>query len=811
MVLILMYLNGKILISIYLQVIYMFKRIVSVFMIALLLIMAIPELIPEAEAASASTYYITVDIANQVTTVYRKSDMSVVRQMICSTGTGNRTPRGTFKLAKTRKSTDRKAWYHISSNCYVKYATRITGPYLFHSILYSKKNMNSVDQTSLRKLGSKASHGCVRLYWEDAKWIAENCPPGTVVKIYSNGKVNSTMKKRLKTEGYIASCGLAYSDFMASDYKTSQEDALGRGASGEKVTALQNRLQQLGFMSGSISGKYDNATIAAVLRYQRANGETATGIVTSELYDYILNNDNVLGNYSTFSENMSGPVILKLQKTLKAIGFYSGETDGVFSSEFAQAVNMFCVGTGRSASKVATPEIQDAATKLLEDLNDKFGEGQFDILIKTNKVSDVYVNRSSTYLRKKASSSSTNLKTVKKNARVTVVKKGKPWTKVKYGGKTGYIYTSHLTFGSASKYTAYWGYKIDSAQTAELSSVCFGNGVVELQRQLKERGFYPDGDNELYDNATIKAVMAYQQAAGYEATGIASIELQNEIFDPGNPITGTLTSLSKGSSSLPVRAMQDMLIAMGYQEGEASGVFDDATVSAVKLFTKANRLGETATATTAVQNAILNQYLDCESKYGTGNYKVSVSSTSTKMVSSNRKQTLYKKASSGSKKLTTINKGKKAVLISKGKKYSKVKYGSKVGYLRTSYLKFYTQVDWFVEFNAPTALAANVMVYGDEVDTCATSESENDLVMTVGEGLVAETGSDNSLLSPEDTNESADESTNVITVPGSSDVNDLNETGAEENNSPENLEPTGVSAPESNVSPEIEPVLDAAA
>ena len=40
-----------------------------------------------------------------------------------------------------------------------------------------------LNKTSVRKLGRRASHGCIRLTVEDAKWIYDNCPAGTTVII----------------------------------------------------------------------------------------------------------------------------------------------------------------------------------------------------------------------------------------------------------------------------------------------------------------------------------------------------------------------------------------------------------------------------------------------------------------------------------------------------------------------------------------------------------------------------------------------------------------------------------------------------
>jgi lipoprotein-anchoring transpeptidase ErfK/SrfK len=56
------------------------------------------------------------------------------------------------------------------------------GVYLFHSIpMDSNKNILSDEA---KKLGSPASHGCVRLNIDNAKWIYDNIPEGTPVNIY---------------------------------------------------------------------------------------------------------------------------------------------------------------------------------------------------------------------------------------------------------------------------------------------------------------------------------------------------------------------------------------------------------------------------------------------------------------------------------------------------------------------------------------------------------------------------------------------------------------------------------------------------
>ena len=98
--------------------------------------------------------------------------------MICSTGKDDTpTPTGTYQ-AYAQLSGE---WYWFKQyQCYAKWAYGIVGGILFHSVTFNK-NKKQVGSES--NLGRKASHGCVRLKIDDAKWIYDNCPYGTTVVI----------------------------------------------------------------------------------------------------------------------------------------------------------------------------------------------------------------------------------------------------------------------------------------------------------------------------------------------------------------------------------------------------------------------------------------------------------------------------------------------------------------------------------------------------------------------------------------------------------------------------------------------------
>ena len=105
----------------------------------------------------------------------------LVRTMTCSTGVaGSATPRGTF-----RNTGPGLRWHYFKKyDCWAQYAYYIQGNIMFHSVLYTARDTDTLIWGSVYKLGSPASHGCVRLAVEDAKWIYQNCARGTTVIVY---------------------------------------------------------------------------------------------------------------------------------------------------------------------------------------------------------------------------------------------------------------------------------------------------------------------------------------------------------------------------------------------------------------------------------------------------------------------------------------------------------------------------------------------------------------------------------------------------------------------------------------------------
>ena len=131
----------------------------------------------QEEDEDINAMHIIVYLKSQITVVYDENG-DVLKAFTCSTGKASTPTRtGTYKIrAKYR-------WRLMIGNCYTQYASSISSSYLLHSIPYNRRNPGTMSNACYDKLGSPASSGCVRLCFRDSKWVYDNCPIGTVVKI----------------------------------------------------------------------------------------------------------------------------------------------------------------------------------------------------------------------------------------------------------------------------------------------------------------------------------------------------------------------------------------------------------------------------------------------------------------------------------------------------------------------------------------------------------------------------------------------------------------------------------------------------
>lgn len=150
-------------------------------------------------AEKKGQYLIKVNKQQNVVNVYRKDkkgNYKPDRAFVCSTGVA--TPLGTFSVgAKYR-------WHQLNGPSYGQYCCRVYKGILFHSVWYYKPSKNTQSYVQYNRLGTTASHGCIRLTVSASKWVYDNCPTGTKVVIYNSGNPGPFGKpKARKMSGYM--------------------------------------------------------------------------------------------------------------------------------------------------------------------------------------------------------------------------------------------------------------------------------------------------------------------------------------------------------------------------------------------------------------------------------------------------------------------------------------------------------------------------------------------------------------------------------------------------------------------------------
>jgi lipoprotein-anchoring transpeptidase ErfK/SrfK len=126
---------------------------------------------------------IWIDVSIPDQKVYIKKDQDTVYTMNASSGIGttedNDTPTGTYYVEPERGEWFYSPTYEEGAEYWVSWKNH--GEYLFHSVPMNKDQ--EVIESEAKKLGNKASHGCIRLSIPDAKWLYDHIPTGTKVVI----------------------------------------------------------------------------------------------------------------------------------------------------------------------------------------------------------------------------------------------------------------------------------------------------------------------------------------------------------------------------------------------------------------------------------------------------------------------------------------------------------------------------------------------------------------------------------------------------------------------------------------------------
>ena len=123
---------------------------------------------------------VVVNKSNQTISVY-KDDQLLKTFPVCSGSNGYyETPNGTYFIYLRYRVQDMRGFNRNGSRYFlpgITWVSYFNGGISFHTALW---NNVGISQGYPAKYGS---HGCINMYEQDAKWVFENCPRGTVVEV----------------------------------------------------------------------------------------------------------------------------------------------------------------------------------------------------------------------------------------------------------------------------------------------------------------------------------------------------------------------------------------------------------------------------------------------------------------------------------------------------------------------------------------------------------------------------------------------------------------------------------------------------
>ena len=325
------------------------------------------------------------------------------------------------------------------------------------------------------------------------------------------------------------------------------------GSKGKKVETLQRRLIELGWLSGKVTGKYDEETQAAVLAFQKkTKGLWEDGIAGPDTLQALYSSNAARnGSASRSSESSgssgskpdtlemgsTGSEVRKLQQKLKDLGYLSGSVDGTFGVATQAAVIAFQKNNNLTADGKAGTATQ---SKLYSGTAQKA----------TGNAAKISEDSSSS-----GSSGSTDNS---RNAAATKNNSGRDTSDI---ASTGYM---------------------------TLENGMEGEQVKTLQKRLKDLGYYNGNVDGRYGDETQAAVMAFQLRNNLTVDGKAGPATQRVLY--GSKANITYVSMYEGEEGTSVRNLQYTLYELGYYDGSIDGKYGTTTADAVREFQIQNNL-----------------------------------------------------------------------------------------------------------------------------------------------------------------------------------------------------------------------------
>lgn len=328
---------------------------------------------------------------------------------------------------------------------------------------------------------------------------------------------------------------------------TTPRTTVRKGSSGQDARLVQERLIELGYLSGKADGIFGAVSETALEEFQSRNGLKRDGVAGASTYEVLfsylaISADTILTpapiatptlaptatpasitqqNVVKIEQGVTGDAVLRLQKRLTELGYYTSREDGSCRADDVAAIRAFQRKNGLTVDGIAGYQTQ--------------------VLL--------------------------------------------------------YSPTALSLDGSMA------GALVDTSTVLRRGSQ--GQAVRDLQERLIHLGYLTGQADGIFGTDTAEAVYAFQKRNGLPRDGKAGPQTLTALYNasaarptatptpaPTTP-PATISSssiLRQGDKSNAVKQMQQKLIDLGYLSGKADGNFGPLTYQALRAFQRANAL-----------------------------------------------------------------------------------------------------------------------------------------------------------------------------------------------------------------------------
>ena len=380
--------------------------------------------------------------------------------------------------------------------------------------------------------------------------------------------------------------------------------ALSVGSRGDAVKSLQQKLIDLGYLSGSADGVFGEGTKRALMAFQSARGLKADGQAGSAtlaaLNTASSTPDTAAPDASEITATLlkkgdKGDQVKALQQNLILLGYLTGEADGQFGPATKAAVTAFQAASGLRADGQAGEKTLEAIASAVRAVSNagtlrKGSRGDAVKALQQKLIALGYLSGSADGLfgdsTAKAvmafqAAQSLTADGVAGSATISAL------NKAYQGGATGGGTVTAPADISKDQVTILPGEQPSSYPMIKYGAE--GDAVERLQTRLKELGYFDGTVGGNFGTITRAAVMAFQAAANLTADGIVGGDTWAALYASNAPAAPS-SKLKPGDKNDSVKAMQTRLIQLGYLTGSADGDFGDNTRAAVRAFQTAAKL-----------------------------------------------------------------------------------------------------------------------------------------------------------------------------------------------------------------------------